>query len=347
MQKTVFITGGSGFLGINLIRYLLKKDYKIISYDLAPFDYADCKDRISSITGDIRDAEKVRASMNGSDIVIHCAAALPLYSEQDIYSTDIEGTRNVVEAALFHKVDRLIHISSTAVYGVPDHHPLFEDDNLVGVGPYGKAKIEAEALCAQAREKGLPVAIIRPKSFVGPERLGVFALLYDWARTGHGFPMIGNGKNRYQLLDVDDLCDAIFACMTLPKKTIDDVFNIGAKEFTTMGEDYQAVLDMAGFGKKVVATPASIIILILRMLEALHISPLYAWVYETASKDSFVSIEKAEKKLGFKPKYSNKDALIKNYQWYVAHLSDFEGQSGVSHRVPWKQGILGVLKMFF
>jgi nucleoside-diphosphate-sugar epimerase len=241
----------------------------------------------------------------------------------------------------------LIHISSTAVYGIPDHHPLYEDDELIGVGPYGEAKIAAEKICVDARKKGLTVSIIRPKSFVGPERLGVFALLYDWAREGHGFPMIGNGKNRYQLLDVEDLCDAIFACMTLSKKTVNDVFNVGAKEFTTMGEDYQAVLDKAGFGKKVIGTPAWVVIGLLRIFDRLKISPLYPWVYETAAKDSFVSIEKAEKKLGFKPKYSNKKALLRNYKWYLDNLDSFSGQSGVTHRVPWKQGVLGMVKRLF
>lgn len=343
-MSKVFITGGSGFLGVNLIRYLLKKGHSVTSFDILPFDYKDCQDKIIAIVGDIRDSKNLQEAMKGSDIVVHCAAALPLYTKEDIYSTDIDGTKNVVDGALVNKSERLIHISSTAVYGIPDHHPLYEDDELIGVGPYGEAKIAAEKICVDARKKGLTVSIIRPKSFVGPERLGVFALLYDWAREGHGFPMIGNGKNRYQLLDVEDLCDAIFACMTLPKKTVNDVFNVGAKEFTTMGEDYQAVLDKAGFGKKVIGTPAWVVIGLLRIFDRLKISPLYPWVYETAAKDSFVSIEKAEKKLGFKPKYSNKKALLRNYKWYLDNLDSFSGQSGVTHRVPWKQGVLGMVK---
>jgi len=230
---------------------------------------------------------------------------------------------------------------------VPDHHPLYETDKLIGVGPYGRAKIDAEKVCEDYRAKGLVVPIIRPKSFIGPERLGVFALFYDWAKSGRGFPMIGSGNNRYQLLDVDDLDDAIYLCMTLPADVVNDTFNIGAKQFTTMREDYQAVLDYAGFGKKIVPFPAEPVILALKILEALKISPLYAWVYETASKDSFVSIEKAEQKLGYAPKYSNKDALIRNYKWYLDNLHQFEGQSGVSHRVPWNQGALRLAKLFF
>ena len=341
-----FITGGAGFLGINVVRHLLDHGHEVVSYDIVPFDYPE-RGRVTAIEGDIRDLEKLTISMRGTDVVIHTAAALPLYKAEDIRSTDIAGTRNVLKAAKECSIERVIHISSTAVYGIPDHHPLYEYDKLDGVGEYGKAKIAAEEMCLEYRKKGMCVAVIRPKSFIGPERLGVFALFYDWAADGHGFPMIGSGNNRYQLLDVEDLCDAIYLCATLPRGKVNDTFNIGAKEFTTMKEDYQAVLDRAGFGKKIRGFPAAPMIWTLRILEALHMSPLYKWVYETASKDSFVSIEKAERMLGFKPKYSNKDALVHNFEWYLEHRDDFKGASGVSHRVPWKQGILALAKVFF
>lgn len=345
-MTTYFITGGSGFLGINLIRYLLSRGDKIVSYDLVKFDYPE-KNKIKSVVGDIRDFEKVKESMKGTNIVVHCAAALPLYSRKDIMTTDLDGTRNVLQAAYDNKIKRVIHISSTAVYGIPDHHPLYENDKLDGVGPYGEAKVKAEEICEEFRKKGMIISIIRPKSFVGPERLGVFALFYDWAKDGKGFPMIGSGNNKYQLLDVEDLCQAIYLAATKPDKIVNDTFNIGAKEFTTMKEDYQAVLDKAGFHKKIKGFPAWPMITTLRILEFFKLSPLYKWVYETASKDSFVSIEKAERQLGYKPKYSNKDALLRNYQWYLDNLDKFEHASGVSHRVPWKQGILGLVKKFF
>ncbi len=343
----IFITGGSGFLGINLIRFLLEKNHEVVSYDLLPFEYVDCKSKITSIVGDIRDVLALQKAMKGCDSVVHAAAALPLYTDHDIYTTDVEGTKNVLETAHNLCITRLVHISSTAVYGIPDHHPLYETDRLIGVGKYGEAKIKAETVCDEYRKKGLCVTILRPKSFVGPERLGVFALLYDWAQSGHGFPMIGDGKNRYQLLDVEDLCEAIFTSLVVDPTKANDTYNIGAAEFGTMGEDYQSVLDAAGFGKKVVATPAGPIIWILRILELLKLSPLYKWVYETASKDSFVSIEKAQKNLSFSPKYSNSQALLRNYAWYIKNKEHFDLSTGVSHRVPWKQGLLTVAKLFF
>jgi nucleoside-diphosphate-sugar epimerase len=148
-------------------------------------------------------------------------------------------------------------------------------------------------------------------------------------------------------LDVADLCDAIEITLTYDKEKVNDVFNIGAKEFTTMREDYQVVLDYAGYGKRIIPLPEKPIIFTLKFLEALRLSPLYKWVYETAGKDSFVSIEKAEKTFGFSPKYSNKDALIRNYKWYIENLEKFSNASGVSHRVPWKQGALKIAKLFF
>ncbi len=341
------VTGGAGFLGINVIRLLHSKGHEIVSFDIADFDYPDMRHKITIIKNDIRNKLAVNEAVKDIDIIIHTAAALPLYKPDDIISTDVDGTKNLLEAAQKNNVKRFIHISSTAVYGIPDHHPIKEEDKLDGVGHYGKAKILAEKECLHYRSLGMCVPILRPKSFIGPERLGVFDLLFDWAKDGKGFPMIGNGGNRYQLLDVEDLCDAIYLCAALNENIVNDTFNIGAKVFKTMREDYQAVLDYSGNNKKIVGLPEKPIIYTLRILETFKLSPLYKWVYETASKDSFVSIEKAEKVLGYNPKFSNQDALIRNYKWYVEHFNEFKNKSGVSHRVPWKQGILRIAKMFF
>jgi nucleoside-diphosphate-sugar epimerase len=314
--------------------------------DIAEFDFPE-KDRIRVVQGDIRDSELVRSVVPGTNWLVHAAAALPLYSEQDIRSTEVDGTRNLLQAALEHRVDRFVYISSTAVYGVPDRYPIYENDPLIGVGPYGQAKIDAEVLCDEYRANGLCIPVIRPKSFIGPERLGAFELLYSWAREGRGFPVVGSGTNRYQLLDVEDLCQAILLCATLPGERVNDTFNIGAREFTTLKEDFQAVLDAAGYGKRIVPFPRWLAVSALRILELLHLSPLYQWIYETAGKDSAVSIDKACRQLGFEPAYSNIDALLRNYRWYLDNREGIDAAAGVSHRKPWKQGFLAVIRAFF
>jgi len=345
-KPLVLVTGGSGFLGINLVRHLLKNNYSVRVLDIAPFNYPELKE-IDFILGDIRHPKTIKKSYQGVDYIVHAAAALPLYPKEDIMSTNAYATKDLLKQAKEQKIKRFVYISSTAVYGIPDHHPLYETDKLHGVGPYGEAKIISEKYCQEYRKKGMIIPVLRPKSFIGPERLGVFSLLYDWAKSGKNFPMIGNGNTPYQLLDVQDLCVVIHSCLTLNSKKVNDTFNIGAKRFTTMREDYQKVLDYAGFGKKIIGFPATPVILSLKILEFFHLSPLYKWVYETAGKDSFVSVKKAEEKLDFKPKYSNAEALIRNYKWYLANLNNFQNQSGVSHRVPWSQGILKIIKIFF
>jgi nucleoside-diphosphate-sugar epimerase len=345
-SRLCLVTGGSGFLGINLVRYLLDRGHAVRSLDIAPFDYPE-RDSIQVVQGDVRDSEAVDRAMAGVEVVFHCAAALPLYGPEDIVSSIVGGTRTVLERARKHGVPRVVYISSTAVYGIPDHHPLLEDDRLEGVGPYGEAKIQAEQLCRAFREKGLCVPILRAKTFVGPERLGVFAILYEWAYEGRNFPMIGSGDNRYQLLDVEDLCEACYLCATRDAESVNDTFNVGASQFRTFREDFQAVLDCAGHGKRMIGLPARPTIWALRILEALGASPLYQWVYETAFTHSYVSTDRIRDKLEFVPKYSNKDALLRNYHWYVEHRDDIGTGTGVSHRVPWKQGVLRLAKLLF
>jgi nucleoside-diphosphate-sugar epimerase len=340
------ITGGSGFLGINLCRHLLARGQAVRSLDIAPFDYPE-RGAVDAILGDIRDAAAVDRAMQGVDFVVHAAAALPLSTPQDIVSTDVEGTGIVLDGAFRNGVQRVVFISSTSVYGIPDHHPLLEEDRLQGVGPYGAAKIDAERLCQAQRDLGRCVPVLRPKSFVGPERLGIFELLYDWAYTGHNFPVLGSGDNLYQLLDVEDLCEVIERCTHLPVEQVNDVFNVGAKAFGSMRDNFQAVLDRAGHGKRVIGLPARPAIAALRLLERLGLSPVYQWVYDTAAHESHVSIAKLERRLGYTPRYSNRDALLRNYDWYVAHRHELGRATGVTHRVPWKKGALQLAKLVF
>jgi nucleoside-diphosphate-sugar epimerase len=271
---------------------------------------------------------------------VHAAAALPIQaSRESIRSVNVGGTENVLVAARDADVRRVIFVSSTAVYGVPEKHPIEESDPLVGVGWYGESKIDAEALC---RVSAIDTTIIRPKTFIGPERLGVFEILFDWIREGRKIYILGRGHNRYQLLAVEDLVDAIVRAADTDTAA-GQTFNIGATKFGTVREDLGALIRHAGSESRLQPVPPKPAELALRALELLRVSPLAEWHYKTAHRDSFVDVSRAQRVLGWQPQLSNREALTRTYDWYLANRERV-GAAGVTHRVPWNQQALGLLK---
>jgi nucleoside-diphosphate-sugar epimerase len=334
------ISGGAGFLGLHLSRRLLADGHDVRTLDVVPLDDAELERSVDERRGDIRDRESVRKLVDGADVVVHAAAALPIQaSRESIRSVNVGGTENVLRAGDDAGVRRVVFISSTAVYGVPEKHPIEEDDPLVGVGWYGESKIDAEGLC---RVAAVETTIVRPKTFIGPERLGVFEILFDWIREGRRIYTLGKGNNRYQLLAVEDLVDAIVRAGNEPKAAR-ETFNVGATEFGTVRSDLQALIDHAGSSSRLQPVPVKPAEIALRGLELLRVSPLAEWHYKTAHKDSFVDVTKAQRLLGWQPRLSNRDALIETYDWYLANRGRV-GEAGVTHRVPWNQQALGLLK---
>ncbi|MFL6030782.1 MAG: NAD-dependent epimerase/dehydratase family protein [Gaiellaceae bacterium] len=334
------ISGGAGFLGLHLARRLLADGHDVRTLDVVPLDEPELERSVEELRGDIRDLARVRELVTGADVVVHAAAALPIQASRDsIRSVNVAGTEHVLQAARDAGVKRVVFISSTAVYGVPEKHPIEEDDPLVGVGSYGESKIDAEALC---RVAAVETTIVRPKTFIGPERLGVFEILFDWIREGRRIYILGRGHNRYQLLAVEDLVDAIVRAGTVPEAAR-QTFNVGATEFGTVRSDLQALIDHAGSTSRLRPVPVKPAEVALRTLELLRVSPLAEWHYKTAHKDSFVDVSRAQSVLGWQPRLSNKAALIETYDWYLANR-DRVGAAGVTHRVPWNQQALGLLK---
>ena len=345
--KTFLVTGASGFLGYHICKYLLAKGQKVRGIDIATFDYPDIASEVTFFKGDIRNRDLLGKAMRGADVVIHSAAALPLWPKKEIFSINVDGTRRVLETAHKLGLGRVVFISSTAVYGIPKEHLVDENYPLSGVGPYGESKIEAEGICLEFREKGLCVPILRPKTFAGPKRLGVFQIICEWVQEGKNIPLIGSGNNKYQLLHIDDLVEAIYLVSTAPRDKVNDTFNVGAAKFQSMKADLQVLLDYAGFGKHVIPIPSWLVVPALKILHYLRLSPLYEWIYETADKNHYVLIDKLQRELGWKPRKTTAEVWIDTYSWYRKEYGNKEVETGVSHRVAWKQGILKLVKLFF
>ena len=339
----VAVSGGAGFLGLHLTRRLLADGHAVRSLDLVPLDVPELEGHVEELRGDVRDERAARRLASAADVLVHAAAALPIQaSASAIRSVNVEGTATVLAAAAAAGVRRAVLISSTAVYGVPVRHPIREADPLVGVGAYGASKIEAEAVARAFAERGSETVILRPKTFVGPERLGVFEILFDWIREGRRIPILGDGSNRYQLLAVEDLVEAVV--LSFGAAGVNGAaLNVGAESFGTVRSDLEALIEHAGSASRLRPVPPRPAEVALRGLELLRLSPLAEWHYRTAHRDSYVAVDLAQQLLGWKPRLSNAQTLCATYDWYLAHRDGFAA-AGTTHRVPWNQQALGLLK---
>ncbi|HUR63024.1 MAG TPA: NAD(P)-dependent oxidoreductase [Candidatus Thermoplasmatota archaeon] len=344
-KQTWLVTGGAGFLGQAVVRRLAALGHAVRVLDTAPRPAELAGLALDYRQGDVRDAAAITAAMQGVDAVCHAAAALPIHrSKALIHAVNVDGTRNLLEAAAASpRKPRFVFISSTAVYGLHKEHPITEENRLVPVGPYGASKVEAEALCASYRDR-LHVAILRPKTFLGEGRLGVFEILFDWIADGKRIPLIGKGHNKYQLLDVEDLVDAILLAAAHPRGS--DTFNVAADRFGTLREDLTPLFAAAGHPPRFLPAPRRTTIAGLFVLDKLRLSPLTRWHYGTMSQDSYVETGKARERLGWTPRRSNQETLLAAYAWYHANRGKARASTGTTHTVAWDQRILKVFKRF-
>lgn len=347
MQKTILITGGAGFLGVHLSRHFLKKGYKVIQLDTAAPTAKDLVGKVINENADIRNKSALIKSFSKHkpDFVVHAAAALPIHHDRNyIFDVNVGGTKNVLDASLKNKVKRVVFISTTAMYGVPRTLPEKETDQIYPIGHYGESKAAAEKLCQEFEKKGLQTNIIRPKSFLGPERLGVFTIWFEAIYNNKPVLILGKGDNLYQLLEVQDVCQIVEKALLCQKSG--ETFNAGAKEFGTWKSDLGALIKHAKSKSKILGLPVLPSQIALSILEFFNLSPIVAWHYKTFPVNSYVSIEKAQKILGFKPTKSNKEILIESYDWYAKHRKEFLGHTGKTHRTIWNFKLLDIFSRF-
>jgi nucleoside-diphosphate-sugar epimerase len=337
-MTTWAMTGGSGFLGLHLLRRLRADGARVRSLDVVPCDDAD--DAAVGVVGDVREPARARELCAGADVVVHAAAALPIRG-RELRDVNVGGTATLLAAALEAGVRRAVFISSAVVYGIQRHPPATEETPPAPIEPYGRSKVEAEDLCRAFGKRGLEVVVLRPQAFVGPGRLGIFGILFEWVREGRRIYVLGPGTNRYQLLAVEDLVDAIVRAADAP--VAGETFNVGAAGFGTVEEELGRLIERAGSSSRLTRIPAGPSRLVLRTLDAARLSPLSEWHYRTADRDCHVDVSKAERLLGWRATRSSSDALVEAYDWYAANRNQV-ATAGTTHRAAWNERALGVVR---
>jgi nucleoside-diphosphate-sugar epimerase len=336
----VLVTGGSGYFGCLLVEHLRCRGCQVRVLDLV--DMEDRHPDVTFIQGDIRDESAVRKACRDVDVVHHNVAQVPLAKSRELFETvNVGGTRVLLDSCLAMNVKKVVHVSSSAVFGVPAKNPVQEWDTPRPQEPYGRAKLRAERVVEQYRSQGLDVTIVRPRTILGHGRLGIFQILFELVRRGKPIYVLGKGNNRYQFVHADDLAEA---CILAGEHKGSDLIHVGAESFDTMRNTLKALVEHAGTKSVIRSLPMGSATMGMRLTSFLRISPLGPYHALMYGREMFFDVSRAKKTLGWSSKYSNHEMICESYDDYVANRGSVLGRSGASHhRSAVRAGVLNLL----
>jgi nucleoside-diphosphate-sugar epimerase len=337
LTRTALVTGGSGYFGSILVGELLARGDHVRVLDLNP-----APEGAESVIADVRDLDVVRSASEGVDVVFNNVAQVPLARDRHLlWSVNVVGTANVLLGARDAGVGKVVHTSTSAIYGIPQHNPVAEGAPARPLEAYGRAKLEAELLCRRATDDGLDVTIIRPRTILGHGRLGLMAILFELVAAGAPVFVFDGGHNRYQLVHADDLAAACLLAADRPGATS---YNIGATEFGTMRETLEAVCAVAGTGSKVRSVPSAPARLAMQALAAVGQGPFGPYHWLLYGESLWFDTTRARGELGWRPQHSNASTVIDSYEWFLEHRDETHDGGLSHHQSPVKLGLLRVLR---
>jgi dTDP-glucose 4,6-dehydratase len=260
-MKKILITGADGFIGSHLTEALVRRGYAVRAFVLynsfGSWGWLDqCSDDVKGkfevFTGDIRDPHGVKEAMKGCDAVLHLAALIAIpysYHSPDTYvDTNIKGTLNVLQAARELGISKVVHTSTSEVYGTARFVPITEDHPLQGQSPYSATKIAADQLAYSFYASfGLPVLIVRPFNTYGPRQS-------SRAVIPTIITQIGNGQRQIKLgavsptRDFNYVSDTVTGFIAALESTrgIGEVINLGSNFEISIGETAQVISEVMG-----------------------------------------------------------------------------------------------------
>ncbi|WP_134738861.1 NAD-dependent epimerase/dehydratase family protein [Nocardioides sp. 503] len=338
-MSVALVTGGSGYFGSLLVEALQRDGLEVRVLDVV--DAPDRPPGVELFHGDVRDEALVARAAAGADMVFHNVAQVPLARDRDLFeSVNVEGTAVVIRACERAGVAKLVHTSSSAVFGVPSANPVTRATPARPVEAYGQAKLDAELLVRAAVSRGLDATIVRPRTILGHGRLGIFGILFDWIADGSSVPILGDGSNVYQFVHAEDLASA---CLLAARRPGPAVYNIGAEEFGTMGEAVGHLCAHAGTGSRVRHLPVGPTTKAMEWSARLGLTPFAPYHWIMYSRSLWFDVADAKEELGWSARWSTDAMFESSYEWFLRHR-DAEPEGGSAHRRSAKQGLLRVAK---
>ncbi len=337
------VTGGNGYFGRLLVTQLVARgdDVRLFDVDVTGADGLGAE----VVQGDIRDPTAVQRAVEGADVVYHNVAQVPLVRDRHLLrSVNVDGTQILLDACAAAEVGKVVHTSSSAVFGVPETNPVLPTTVPRPDEPYGQAKLAAEWACLRASAAGGPrsvdVTIVRPRTILGHGRLGIFGILFDWVADGKDPVVLGDGSNRYQFVHADDLASA---CLLAAARAGPAVFNVGTDRFGTMAEALTHLCAHAGTGARVRKLPARPAQWAMRASAAVGLSPFAPYHWLMYGRSMWFDIDHVRDTLGWAPRWSNDEMLAQSYDWFCANRDHVDAGSS-PHRRPARAGVLTLIE---
>jgi nucleoside-diphosphate-sugar epimerase len=319
------ITGSSGLLGGCLIERLSERGEDIRTFDLVAAKPGSAASAHTFFEGNVCDEARVEEAARGVDVIYHLAAAQRMkpqfdhWSEQEIFDRNLGGVSTVLRVAERLGVRKVVHISSSGVYGIPHSMPVREDHPTEPLGEYGRSKLVAEGICLEAVQRGLDVTMLRPMSLFGPEMSGIYVMLFEWVRRGKPVFMLGRGLNQVQSASAWDVVDACILATQRPESK-GGIFNIGAEPATvpTVEGMVRALIEHARTRSPLIRIPASLLRNTARALNVVGLSPIAPEHYILADQNFILDVDAAKQCLGWEPRFDNVQMMKDAYDAYLA-----------------------------
>lgn len=321
----VLVTGGTGFTGKALVRRMLDEGHQVVALDNKE-GYKTAELRgwgVDVVIGSVTDPEVVRRCMQGVEIVHHVAAAFRELEAPDrfYYEVNVEGTRNVLQAAFEAGVRKFVHCSTCGVHGNVDDPPGDENSPIQPHDYYQQTKYEAEPIVLEYQQRGLETTILRPNAIFGPGDPGRFYLIFKQLSKGW-FPMFGSGKVLYHPLYIDNFMDAFVLAMQ-PGVGVGQAYLIADEEYTTIEDLVRRAARVMGQEFSFRRFPLWPVVAAGHVMETLYkpfgaVPPLYPRRVEWYRLDRAFRIDKARRDLGYQPKVGLDEGLRRAVEWYRA-----------------------------
>lgn len=320
-NKKIIVTGADGFIGSHLTEELVRRGYDVRAFVLYNsfnswgwLDHSskEVKDNLEVFTGDIRDPHGVKTAMKGCDVVLHLAALIAIpysYHSPDTYvDTNIKGTLNIVQAARELGIQKVIHTSTSEVYGTAQFVPITEEHPLQGQSPYSASKIGADQMALSFYTSfATPVAIIRPFNTYGPRQSAraVIPTIITQILRGQRKIKLGSVTPTRDFNYVKDTVNG-FIAITESANSTGQVINIGSNYEISIGETVQLIAEVMGVEIEIET-------------DGQRLRPEKSEVERLWADNT-----KAKKLLGWEPVYGGRDGFKRGIQETVEWFSNQE-----------------------